>query len=136
MTPAVYFGCSPLPTLESRRVHHPVRPVPAARFDAAAHARAHDVLDAHGSVVDAVKAAAILRAAEAPHLVAPRTHTLQVGKIHEDLAFALRRLPCGYRVILAWDGQTESTDFHGPHALRVANGFIARLKRGEERRPC
>lgn len=135
MTPAVYFGCSPLPTLESRRAHHPDRPAQAVRL-AAAHARAHDVLDADRRLVDAVKAAAILKDSGAPHVVAPRTHTLHVGKIHTDLAFCLRRLPTGYRVILAWDEQTESTDFHGPHALRVANGFIARLKRGEERRPC
>jgi hypothetical protein len=83
-----------------------------------------------------MKAAAILRQAGAPHRVSPRTHTMRVGKIHTDLAFALRRRPHGARVILAWAGETQHTDFHGPHAMRRADGFIARLKRGEERRPC
>jgi hypothetical protein len=51
VTPAVYCGCSSLPTLEVRRV--PVSPAPAARA-ASAHARAHHVLDAHRRLVDAV----------------------------------------------------------------------------------
>lgn len=129
MTPAVYCGCSPLPTLEARRAQHHAVP-------ASARAGADNDLDAHRIVVDAIKAAAILRQAGAPHIVAPRTHTMRVGKIHADLAFALRRRRGGARVILAYHGQAEHHDFHGPHAMRVADGFIARLKRGEERRPC
>jgi hypothetical protein len=59
--------------------------------------------------------------------------TLRAGKIWPEIAFRLARSGREHTVTLAHtDGRTSDTTYDGPHALRRATGYIARLKRGEQ----
>ena len=59
-------------------------------------------------------------------------HTLQVAKIHTDLAYRLERTHEGWSVALAdRDGNVEITFFEGRDTLRRARTHVNRRKRGE-----